>query len=151
MKFIKSLFSKEKNYTIHEIGGGDDDAYITFKIDVVTYMLLLEWEDNSDTMDITFGIEDEYEFNTTNHNKPYSVVNAVYNIVEDVMKFIEKKHGYNFTKVSFCSSNHRDGVIDKRSQELRDAFFLRRIHRNYPKANIDEEALGCLRINLYSV
>ena len=139
MKFLSKLFSKQKNYTIHEIGGGDDDAYITFILDKITYMLILEWEDSSDTMDITFGIEDEYAFDTTNHNKPYTVVNTVYGIVDDVMKYLEKKHKYKFTKVSFSSSNYRNGIIEQRSKDLRDNFFLRRIRRDYPNATIEDE------------
>lgn len=150
MEFLKNLFSKKKDYTIHEIGGGDDDAYITFIVDKVTYMLLLEWEDSSDTMDITFGIEDEYDFDTTNHHKPYTVVNAVYSIVDDIIKYLERKHKYKFTKVSFSSSNYRNGVIEQRSKDLRDNFFLRRIRMDYPNATI-EEGGDYLFINLNNI
>lgn len=151
MKFFKNLFNKPKNYTIHEIGGGDDDAYITFVIDKVRYMLLLEWEDGGDVMDISFGVEDEYEYDTTNHNKPYTIVNTVYDIVKDVIKLLENKHGYKFTKVSFCSSNLRNGEHEDKSRELRDRFFIRRILKNYPNATIDDDQLECLIIKLNNI
>jgi hypothetical protein len=144
----KKIFIRRniRSYKWRVVELDDNDVLIKFSDGIVDYSLELEWDYG--VMDIEFSANGDETFDTTNLHNQYKVITTIGQATGVIMNAMSKKSGYKFHTISFKSSDYRNGVVDKRSMDIRNRFFIRYVIARFPNARVKTFHDDLILINL---
>lgn len=151
MNIFKRFFGKSMGvgiyqYNIIDFDDDDGDAIIDFSDGKLIYMLDLEW--SGIQMDVEFGVSGAKFHDTTNQHNQYKVMNTIAHITRVISDTIARESGKGIQRLTFKSSNYRNGKIDNHSADIRNRFFARYVIRQFPNATIEEGENNTILIRL---
>lgn len=155
MKIIKRLYNLVKSllfntsikpYKWTVIDMDYSDITIGFNDGTVDYILELDWEDG--IIDIEFSVKGAMFHDTTNLHNQYKILTTVAYATRRITDSITNSTGYQFHSISFKSSEYRNGIVDPRSMEVRNKFFIKYVLRQFPNACVTVSENNSLLIKL---